>query len=108
MFFSDENCCGSQLRFEQTIPCPPFQRFASGGGFFVSEGVPKNKDVAPPSRIIDFRRKDQHFQSEFVTFEWTSPGQDFNFGKGKHHKILLLNANLVSKIKKYAYLNPNG
>ena len=75
---------------KQTIPSPAFQRFASGGSFYVNYTASQDIDMIPPSRIIDFRRSksisaftDEHL----ITFEWTAPGNDFVFGKAIEYAI---------------------
>jgi len=68
--------------YERTLFCPQFQRFVSGGSFYVESGTEKKKDLIPPSRIIDFRQIINPISGN-ITFQWTATGQDFHFGKGK-------------------------
>ena len=75
-------------------------RIVSGPSFYLGQGVPLTRDLAPPSRISDLRRKpdipaaagadgavvagvigddEGHLT---VGLEWTAPGGDLDFGKG--------------------------
>ena len=78
-----EGCCGSRVRFRETIPAAPFHRQAAGPGFYVRQGLSPRADVAPPSRIFDFRLARAIEASLYVQLEWSSPGGDYDQGKGK-------------------------
>ena len=78
-----EVCCGSRVRFRETIPASPFHRQAVGPGFYVKQGLSPRTDVAPPSRIFDFRLARAIEASLYVQLEWSSPGGDYDQGKGK-------------------------
>ena len=78
-----EACCGSRVRFRETIPASPFHRQAVGPGFYVKQGLSPRTDIAPPSRIFDFRLARAIEASLYVQLEWSSPGGDYDQGKGK-------------------------
>ena len=78
-----EVCCGSRVRFRETIPATPFHRQAVGPGFYVKQGLSPRTDIAPPSRIFDFRLARAIEASLYVQLEWSSPGGDYDQGKGK-------------------------
>ena len=77
-----EVCCGSRVRFRETIPATPFHRQAVGPGFYVKQGLSPRTDVAPPTRIFDFRLARAIEASLSVQLEWSSPGGDYDQGKG--------------------------
>ena len=54
--FADDSgdCCGSKVNFGDTMPASSFMRQAAGPTFYVKQGLSGRRDVAPPSRVIDF------------------------------------------------------
>ena len=56
-------------------------RIAAGPSFYLGTGVALTSDLAPPCRISDLRQVGVANLS--VSLEWTAPGGDFDFGKGK-------------------------
>ena len=80
------------MEIKQTVPSPRFQRYVSGGSFFVNYSTNANTDTIPPSRIIDFRQllKTAFTDFRFVTFEWSAPGNDFTYGKVAFYRMQCL------------------
>ena len=76
------NCCGSRVRFRETIPSSPFHRQSAGTGFYVKQGLSPRTDIAPPSRILDFRLAKVIKDSLYVQLEWSAPGGDYDKGRG--------------------------
>ena len=78
----EESCCGSRVRFRETLPSSPFHRQSVGPGFYVKQGLSPRSDIAPPTRIFDFRLARTIEASLYVQLEWSAPGGDFDQGKG--------------------------
>ena len=85
IFFSDdsEDCCGTAVNLSDSIPASSFMRQAAGSTFYVKQGL--RRDVAPPSRVIDFHVSSIVNDSLYVELQWSAPGNDFDQGRGNHH-----------------------
>ena len=88
-------CCGSRIEFgNMTAPAGSFLRIAAGPSFYLGTGIPLTADLAPPSRISDLqlveveRSGAPEVGNLSVNLKWTSPGGDFDFGKGKDYIIV--------------------
>ena len=84
--FSDDSgdCCGSRVNNGDTIPASSFMRQGAGPTFYVKQGLSGRRDVAPPSRVIDFHVSSIVNDSLYVKLQWSAPGNDYDQGKGKH------------------------
>jgi hypothetical protein len=87
-FIFAESCCGSRVRFRETIPSSPFHRQSVGPGFYAKQGISPRTDIAPPNRIMDFRLARTIESSLYVQLEWSAPGGDYENGKGKNREKL--------------------
>jgi hypothetical protein len=96
IYISGAHCCGSKMDFIQTVPCPSFKRFTSGGSFFVNYTLPKTLDRIRPSRVIDFRRilTPTFDNLKMVSFEWTAPGNDITYGQAIKYEVHCFNGKL--------------
>ena len=94
--FTDDfgDCCGSRVNFGDTIPASSFSRQAAGPTFYVKQGLSGRRDVAPPSRVIDFHVSSIVNDSLYVELQWSAPGDDFDQGKGKKHLNALISCEL--------------
>ena len=83
--FADDSgdCCGSKVNFGHTIPASSFMRQAAGPTFYVKQGLSGRRDVAPPSRVIDFHVSSIVNDSLYVELQWSAPGDDYDQGKGE-------------------------
>ena len=78
------DCCGSRVNFGDTlIPASSFMRQAAGPTFYVKQGLSGRRDVAPPSRVIDFHVSSIVNESLYVELQWSAPGDNYDQGKGK-------------------------
>ena len=84
--FSDDSgdCCGSRVNFGDTIPASSFMRQAAGPTFYVKQGLSGRRDVAPPSRVIDFHVSSIVNDSLYVELQWSAPGDNYDQGKGEN------------------------
>ena len=80
--FAADNCCGSRVRYRETIPASPFHRQTVGPGFYIRQGLSPRTDIAPPSRVLDFHVAKIVQDSLYVQLEWSAPGGDYDQGKG--------------------------
>ena len=89
--FSDDSgdCCGSQVNFGDTIPASSFMRQAAGPTFYVKQGLSGRRDVAPPSRVIDFHVSSIVNDSLYVELQWSAPGDNYDQGKGENKIVIL-------------------
>ena len=83
--FSDDSgdCCGSRVNFGDTIPASSFMQQAAGPTFYVKQGLSGRRDVAPPSRVIDFHVSSIVNESLYVELQWSAPGDNYDQGKGE-------------------------
>ena len=63
-------------------------RQAAGPTFYVKQGL--RRDVAPPSRVIDFHVSSIVNDSLYVELQWSAPGNDYDQGRGNNGTIFLL------------------
>ena len=84
--FSDDSgeCCRSQVNFGDTVPASSFMRQAAGPTFYVKQGLSGRRDVAPPSRVIDFHVSSIVNDSLYVELQWSAPGDNYDQGKGEN------------------------
>lgn len=75
-------CCGSSVPHIATIPTGSFSRTIAGTSFIISQGVDVDEDPYPPGRISDLRVEKLIDSKSEVKLSWTSPGGDYDKGKG--------------------------
>jgi hypothetical protein len=56
---------------------------AEGYSFYRSTGIQKSGDQMPPNRISDLHVSMKAKMSLNIQLEWTAPGGDHDFGRGK-------------------------
>ena len=76
-------------------------RQAAGPTFYVKQGLSGRRDVAPPSRVIDFHVSSIVNDSLYVELQWSAPGDNYDQGKGENNivilYILLYSCNRITK-----------
>ena len=78
-----EDCCGTAVILsDDPIPASSFMRQAAGPTFYVKQGL--RRDVAPPSRVIDFHVSSIVNDSLYVELQWSAPGNDYDQGRGNN------------------------
>ena len=70
------------MTLSDSIPASSFMRQAAGPTFYVKQGL--RRDVAPPSRVIDFHISSIVNDSLYVELQWSAPGNDYDQGRGKN------------------------
>ncbi|XP_064111085.1 calcium-activated chloride channel regulator 2-like [Macrobrachium nipponense] len=80
-------CCGSRIRYEHTKRVAPFQRSVVYGVLDVLSINPGN-DIVPPNRILDLQAQ-VNATSQEVTLQWTSPGDDYDWGQAQRYEVVL-------------------
>ena len=80
-------CCGSKLPVKDFVPTGYFNRIISAPSFYIDFG--SDKDLAPPSRIIDLSivTDNQQRGGTEVTLSWTAPGGDYQQGSAATYEI---------------------
>ena len=80
-------CCGSKLPVKDFVPTGYFNRIISAPSFYINFG--SEKDLAPPSRIIDLSivTDNQQRGGTEVTLSWTAPGGDYQQGTASTYEI---------------------
>ena len=80
-------CCGSKLPVKDFVPTGYFNRIISAPSFYINFG--SDKDLAPPSRIIDLSIVTDNKQrgGTEVTLSWTAPGGDYQQGTAATYEI---------------------
>ena len=80
-------CCGSKLPVKDFVPTGYFNRIISAPSFYIDFG--SDKDLAPPSRIIDLSIVADNNQpgGTEVTLSWTAPGGDYQQGSASSYEI---------------------
>ena len=80
-------CCGSKLPVKDFVPTGYFNRIISAPSFYINFG--SEKDLAPPSRIIDLSivTDNQQRGGTEVTLSWTAPGGDYQQGTASSYEI---------------------
>ena len=77
------------MNFGDTIPASSFMRQAAGPTFYVKQGLSGRRDVAPPSRVIDFHVSSIVNDSLYVELQWSAPGDNYDQGKGENNIVIL-------------------
>ena len=101
------------MNFGDTIPASSFMRQAAGPTFYVKQGLSGRRDVAPPSRVIDFHVSSIVNDSLYVELQWSAPGDNYDQGKGENNIVILFfgryhngqNDQVLSKQKHKTFLN---
>ena len=67
-------------RSSEEAPTGPFHRILPGPIIFVRD--PPLDDIFPPNRILDLRVRPDPDEPSTLILNWTSPGADYNHGRG--------------------------
>ncbi|CAL4157938.1 unnamed protein product, partial [Meganyctiphanes norvegica] len=84
---SNETCCGSEMHFKEVKFTEPFQRREIYGVFNILANA-SNKDITPPSQILNLRSF-MNISTNELTLRWTAPGDDYDWGKADHYEAIL-------------------
>ncbi|MPC29160.1 Calcium-activated chloride channel regulator 2 [Portunus trituberculatus] len=80
-------CCGSSLFYFHSRTAPPFQRHLTFGVLEVLSS-PNQRDLTPPSRILDLRVEVNDTVHE-IFLRWTAPGDDWDVGSAHHYQAVV-------------------
>ncbi|CAL4184007.1 unnamed protein product [Meganyctiphanes norvegica] len=83
----NKSCCGSTIEYEHVTPIPPFQRTEMFGVIGLLSN-PSGEDTVPPNRILDLQA-DINLESHEISFHWTAPGDDYDWGQANHYEAVM-------------------